>query len=130
MRLPTLLTLTSLLSLPLSTLAIISNDIVDTNVPCKPLSLIYARGYIEPGNIGVIVGPELSAALRDAVGYEDVAVQGVEYNSFMVGIDPEGPGNFIDMVKLAREKCPETVIAISGYRLVAILSSLSYFICI
>jgi cutinase len=114
MHLTTLLTLTSLaLSIPTHA-DIIENDIV--NNLCKPLTLIFARGALEPGNMGLLVGSQLSTALKEAVGEENVAVQGVEYNSFMPGVDPEGTKNFVEMVGLAERGCPETEIAISGYR--------------
>lgn len=52
------------------------NDIVD-GLPCKPFTLIFARGTTETGNIGSIVGPPFVLALEKAFGASNVAVQGV-----------------------------------------------------
>ena len=53
------------------------NDIVD-GLPCKPFTLIFARGTTETGNIGSIVGPPFVLALENAFGgSQNVAVQGV-----------------------------------------------------
>lgn len=53
------------------------NDIVD-GLPCKPFTLIFARGTSETGNIGSIVGPPFVLALEKAFGgSQNVAVQGV-----------------------------------------------------
>ena len=94
------------------------NDVANP-VPCKPLTLIFARGFIEPGNMGVIIGPALADALKSAVSDDSVAVQGVECISILPYTDPEGAAHFVDMVELAASRCPETVIALSGYRLVS-----------
>ena len=51
------------------------NDIVSGI--CKPLTLIFARGTTEQGNIGSIVGPPFVLALQNAFGADNVAVQGV-----------------------------------------------------
>ena len=52
------------------------NDIVD-GLPCKPFTLLFARGTTEQGNIGNIVGPPFVVALNAAFGANNVAVQGV-----------------------------------------------------
>jgi hypothetical protein len=44
---------------------------------CKDYTLIFARGTTEPGNVGILVGPPLIEALKDRVGQNRIAVQGV-----------------------------------------------------
>lgn len=44
---------------------------------CKDYTLIFARGTTEPGNVGILVGPPLIEALKDRVGEDRLAVQGV-----------------------------------------------------
>lgn len=48
-----------------------------TNVPgvnCKPITVIYARGTIELGNVGELVGPPFFNDLDDLIGAENIAV--------------------------------------------------------
>jgi cutinase len=70
------------------------DDVVD-KLPCKALTLIYARGTFELGNMGELVGPELVEAVKSAVGSDTLAVQGVDYNSWGIGGDPEGSMDMI-----------------------------------
>jgi hypothetical protein len=61
------------------------NDIVD-GLPCKPFTLIFARGTFELGNIGGLVGPPLVDALVSLLGGDNVAVQGVDnYPADVIG---------------------------------------------
>ena len=53
----------------------VRNDIIDGT--CKPVTLIFARGTGEKGNIGQIVGPPFVVALEKEFGKGNVAVQGV-----------------------------------------------------
>ena len=53
----------------------VRNDIIDGK--CKPVTLIFARGTSELGNIGQIVGPPFVVALEKEFGKGNVAVQGV-----------------------------------------------------
>lgn len=43
------------------------NQLTATNAQCGDVTLIYARGTDEPGNVGALVGPELYAALELAL---------------------------------------------------------------
>ena len=54
---------------------LVRNDIIDGI--CKPITLIFARGTTEDGNIGDIVGPPFVGALDNVFGANNVAVQGV-----------------------------------------------------
>lgn len=53
-----------------------ANDLVDGS--CGDVTLIFARGTTETGNVGSSVGPTFYAALESAVGSgSDVLLQGV-----------------------------------------------------
>jgi cutinase len=45
--------------------------------PCTEYTIIFARGTTEPGNVGVLVGPELFDALEYLVGTSALTLQGV-----------------------------------------------------
>jgi len=60
------------------------NDIVN-KLPCKQITLLFARGTTEDPNIGNLVGPPFVDALNATFGTNNVAVQGVNYPA-----DPEG----------------------------------------
>lgn len=63
------------------------NDVVD-NAPCKPVTVIFARGTTEPGNVGVLAGPPFFDALRDRLGGDQMlAVQGVGPQGYPATID-------------------------------------------
>lgn len=51
------------------------NDLVDGE--CADVTLIYARGTDDPGNVGALVGPEFYAALQTALGSTTSIFQGV-----------------------------------------------------
>lgn len=52
-----------------------SNDLTDGD--CGDVTLIFARGTDEPGNVGSLVGPEFYAALESALGATTSIFQGV-----------------------------------------------------
>lgn len=51
------------------------NDL--TKGQCGDVTLIFARGTAEPGNVGALVGPEFYAALQMALGSSSLVFQGV-----------------------------------------------------
>lgn len=51
------------------------NDL--TNGQCGDVTLIFARGTDDPGNVGALVGPEFYAALQSALGSTTSIFQGV-----------------------------------------------------
>lgn len=55
-----------------------ANDVTN-DVACRELTVIFARGTSEPGNIGSVVGPPLLSALQSKLGANNVAFQGVPY---------------------------------------------------
>jgi hypothetical protein len=43
------------------------------------MTVIFARGTGEPGNMGIISGPPMVKAIRSKLGADKVTVQGVDY---------------------------------------------------
>jgi hypothetical protein len=66
----------------------------EDQLSCAAMSVIFARGTTEPGNVGVLTGPEFFTALEATVGAQNVVVQGVDYSAsidgFLEGGDPAG----------------------------------------
>jgi cutinase len=52
---------------------------------CTKYTIIFARGTTEPGNVGVLVGPELFDALESLVGTSALTIQGV--NDYAASIE-------------------------------------------
>jgi Cutinase len=57
----------------------ITEEGVVNNNCCAELTVIFARGTLELGNLGGIIGPPLLAALRASLGASKVLGQGVDY---------------------------------------------------
>jgi Cutinase len=102
----------------------VCKDLVDG--VCAPVTVIFARGTSEPGNVGAIVGPPFSAALDQSIGAGNVAFQGVDYPADAPGFlqvgDPEGAATTADLVNQAAANCSDTQIIMSGYRSVNIVT--------
>ena len=89
---------------------------------CSPKILIHAKGTLEPGDIGLFIGPPLKAALP-----QDWTIHGVPY-------DPDIPGDYClglpggmvakDVINQAAEKCPSSDLFLSGYSQVSFLKLL------
>jgi len=69
-------------------------DTTESSTACAAMQVIFARGTTEPGNVGLATGPPFFDAIRQIVGSNNVAVQGVEYEAsiegFLKGGDPTG----------------------------------------
>ena len=92
-----------------------ANDV--TNGVCAPLTVIFARGTSEAGNIGSVIGPPLFKALSTKLN-KHVALQGVNYPADLAGdlnMGQSGSGPLISLVNQARKQCPSTKIALGGY---------------
>jgi len=93
------------------------NDVLDGK-PCKYITLIFARGTTEPGNIGILVGPPVMTQLEHIYPGQ-VNTQGVKYPASIGGYLAKGDKNGgMLMAKLANQvhqKCPQTHIILSGY---------------
>ncbi|KAL6718400.1 hypothetical protein ACLMJK_004489 [Lecanora helva] len=94
------------------------NDL--STMPCKNLTLLFARGTTESGNIGDIVGPPFVAALNTLLGPAQVAVQGVnnypaDIPGFLAGGSATGSQNMAQLIGQAMAQCPNTKLVVSGY---------------
>ena len=86
------------------------------NPVCSAVTLIFARGTTEKGNMGTCVGPDLASELRKQI--PSLSVQGVDYPANSEGDTRYGASGGPYMAMLAREarrQCPETKIVLAGY---------------
>ena len=86
------------------------------NPICSAVTLIFARGTTEVGNMGTCIGPDLAAELRKLI--PSLSVQGVDYPANSAGDTRYGASGGPYMAMLAREarlQCPETKIVLAGY---------------
>lgn len=94
---------------------------------CRPVTVIFARGTIELGNVGSLAGPPFFNALGDAIGYSNVAIQGVDYPATILGYleggDKGGATKLAALTEQAATECPDTQIVLSGYRYMQLLYS-------
>ncbi|KAK4553892.1 hypothetical protein LTR86_009067 [Recurvomyces mirabilis] len=94
------------------------NQLVD-GTPCRAITILFARGTTESGDIGTLAGPPFFQAVANAVGAGNVAVQGVNYGAtiagFLAGGDPAGSSTLASLVAQAQSKCPMTRLVLSGY---------------
>ncbi|KAK3071825.1 hypothetical protein LTR53_007951 [Teratosphaeriaceae sp. CCFEE 6253] len=94
------------------------NQLVD-GTPCRAITILFARGTTEHGNVGTLVGPPFFQAVANAVGASKVAVQGVDYAAnvagFQAGGDAAGSATLASLVAQTQSKCPNTKLVLSGY---------------
>lgn len=95
-----------------------SDELTAEGSVCKAVTMIYARGTTQDGNIGAAgdVGPDTMDALSAILGTENLAVQGVPYDADivgflgnLVGFDDDGVKTMADLV--VRVSC----YALEGY---------------
>ncbi|POS72165.1 cutinase [Diaporthe helianthi] len=97
-----------------------SSQLTD-GTPCRAVTLIYARGTTQNGNIGAAgdVGPLLMNNLASIIGSANLAVQGVTYPAsilgFLAGGDATGSQLMANLAVQASTQCPNTKIVLSGY---------------
>ena len=88
-------------------------------VGCKPITVIFARGTIELGNVGLDVGPPFFNHLAELIGADNIAVQGVDYpatiGGYLIGGDPGGAQTTANLLSQAVNNCLDTQIVLSGY---------------
>lgn len=58
---------------------------IETDKSCAQMTIIFARGTNEPGNMGVFAGPQLVQAVKNAMPGASVNVQGVAYTATIQG---------------------------------------------
>jgi cutinase len=111
----------SLLSVAAAATGSTASDV--ENGVCKPVTLIFARGTTEPGNMGSIVGPPLADAMISLMGANQVAVQGVNYPANVQGAisgatNPKGAAGAMNMAMMAKKvatACPNSKVVLAGY---------------
>ena len=57
----------------------------DLSGACKAVTIIFARGTSEGGNVGTVTGPPYFDAVAKKIGAENLAVQGVDYGASIGG---------------------------------------------
>ena len=89
---------------------------------CRPVTVIFARGTVELGNVGSLAGPPFFNALGAAVGFQNVGIQGVPYpatiGGYLSGGDRGGARTLATLTQQAFSQCPHSQIVLSGYRYV------------
>lgn len=87
---------------------------------CKDVTLIFARGTNEAGNVGAVAGPPWFSRLRSSLGTARTTVQGVTYSATVAGYQAGGSAagstEMLRLINLAASKCPNTKIVLGGYR--------------
>ncbi|KUJ10472.1 carbohydrate esterase family 5 protein [Mollisia scopiformis] len=95
-----------------------ANDLTNGS-GCKAMTVVFARGTTETGNVGTLAGPPFFSALQQQVGASNVAVQGVDYPAdipgFLAGGDKAGSALMAKMVGMAMTTCPDTKVVMAGY---------------
>jgi cutinase len=85
------------------------NQLTD-GTPCRPVTVVYARGTTQAGNVGdsAAVGPILFNNLASRIGLNNLAVQGVAYPAnvagFLAGGDAAGSRTMADLIARV---CPQ-----------------------
>jgi len=91
---------------------------IDNNTGCTELTVIFARGTGEGGNIGTVVGPPTFKQLLSDLGASKLTLQGVTYPADSAGnanCGAAGGAAMASEVKTILSRCPNTKIALSGY---------------
>ncbi|KAJ5930921.1 cutinase-domain-containing protein [Penicillium verhagenii] len=90
---------------------------VTENSTCEPLTLIFARGTGELGNMGTVIGPSLATELQTLTDSK-VTIQGVNYDASIAGdatMGEDGGSDMATLVKTALSNCPDTKVVLGGY---------------
>ncbi|KAF2679404.1 carbohydrate esterase family 5 protein, partial [Lentithecium fluviatile CBS 122367] len=93
------------------------NGVTDKNC-CTDVTVIFARGTSELGNMGTIAGPPMVKSLREKLGADKVTVQGVDYPADAAGnanLGASGGPTMASLVKASKSQCPSSKIILSGY---------------
>ncbi|CAI6333662.1 unnamed protein product [Periconia digitata] len=97
------------------------NQLTDGSA-CRPISVIYARGTSQQGNVGdsQAVGPLFFNQIASRVGgTSQIAIQGVTYPAnvagFLAGGDAAGSTTMTNLISQTASRCPNTKIVLSGY---------------
>ncbi|RMZ71358.1 cutinase [Pyrenophora seminiperda CCB06] len=93
------------------------DDLVQ-NSPCADVTVVFARGTTEPGNMGLVTGPPFIDALGKQLGNKSLAVQGVEYPATFAGFNKNGTDGVPSMTSFINDvisNCPNTKVVMPGY---------------
>ncbi|KAF1831796.1 cutinase, partial [Decorospora gaudefroyi] len=93
------------------------NGVTDKSC-CTDMTVIFARGTGEGGNMGFVAGPPMVKAIRSKLGADRVTVQGVDYAASAAGnaaMGGDGGKVMASLVTQALSQCPDTKIILSGY---------------
>ena len=94
-----------------------ASDVTDGN-GCTPLTVIFARGTGESGNIGSVIGQPMYKQLLADLGARSLTLQGVNYPASSAGnanCGTSGGSEMASLVTQALQACPNTKIVLSGY---------------
>ncbi|CZR62422.1 related to cutinase precursor [Phialocephala subalpina] len=99
---------------------IFQNALVKNTTACPAMSVIFARGTAEPGNVGILTGPPFFAAIADYMNATgNLAIQGVDYPAdipgFLAGGSTQGAQTMAKLVNKTLAACPNTQLLLSGY---------------
>ncbi|KAJ4400038.1 hypothetical protein N0V91_009013 [Didymella pomorum] len=107
---------------PLASAALTSstqNDVTNGS-GCKAMTVLFARGTTEIGNMGTVAGPPFVSSLGKMMGgAQNLAVQGIAYPAdvpgFLAGGDAGGSKLMAQMVGQVMTACPDTALVMAGY---------------
>ncbi|KAL6879167.1 carbohydrate esterase family 5 protein [Trichoderma novae-zelandiae] len=88
------------------------------NEACGDVTVLFARGTCDPGNVGVLVGPWFFESLQNVLGSTTLGVQGVPYPASVEGFLTGAVQPGIDManqIKSVIQSCPSTKLVLGGY---------------
>ncbi|KAF9692501.1 hypothetical protein EKO04_009756 [Ascochyta lentis] len=99
--------------------SITQNDVTNGG-GCKPMTVLFARGTTEGGNMGTVAGPLFVSAIGAMMGgAQNLAVQGIQYPAdipgFLAGGDAAGSKLMATMVGKVMAACPNTALVMAGY---------------
>lgn len=99
---------------------IFQNELLKNTTICPVMSVIFARGTAEPGNVGILTGPPFFAAIAEYLnGTNQLAIQGVDYpadiTGFLEGGSPIGVAVMAKLINHTLAACPNTPLLLSGY---------------
>ncbi|KAM0477461.1 hypothetical protein ACHAPX_005773 [Trichoderma viride] len=86
--------------------------------PCGDVTVLFARGTCDPGNVGVLVGPFFFNSLQNALGSTSLGVQGFNYPASVQGFLSGAVQPGIDLatqITSVTQSCPNTKLVVGGY---------------
>ncbi|KAL2823262.1 cutinase [Aspergillus cavernicola] len=105
--------------LPADVVSASEHQTVAEHGECRSVTVIFARGTTEGGNVGSLTGPPFFDALDETLGEGAAAVQGVDYpadiNGYLSGGSTDGARTMASLTRTAASQCPDTDIVLSGY---------------